>query len=172
VLREVFQHSYESIAEIAGKSEAACRQLMVRARASLDRARRAPPARGEVAQDVVTRFIHALLQGDEKELLGILAQDAILVGDGGGKVHSILNPVYGADRIARFFVSILRKNGSAREIYPAMVNSGPGMLTFRDGQLGSVASVSISDGRITAIYSVSNPDKIRPKHSGLAERTY
>jgi RNA polymerase sigma-70 factor, ECF subfamily len=172
VLREVFQHSYESIAEIAGKSEAACRQLMVRARAAMDRARQAPPVRGEVAQALVARFIHALLQGDEKELLGILAQDAVLVGDGGGKVHSILNPVNGADRIARFFVSILRKNGSAREIYPAVVNSGPGMLTFRDGQLVAVVSVSISDGRITAIYSVSNPDKIRPEHSGLAERTY
>jgi RNA polymerase sigma-70 factor (ECF subfamily) len=161
VLREVFQHSYRSIAEIAGKSEAACRQLMVRARAALDRAKQAPPARGMIEQSIVTRFIDALLRGDEEELLGILAQDAVLVGDGGGKVQSILNPVYGAGRITRFFMGILRKSDQAWEIHPATVNSGAGMLTFRDGQLQSVTSVSVEDGRITAIYSVSNPDKIR-----------
>jgi RNA polymerase sigma-70 factor (ECF subfamily) len=160
VLREVFQHSYQSIAEIAGKSEAACRQMMVRARGAIDRARQAPPVRGAVAQAVVTRFVNALLQGDEKELLGILAQDAVLIGDGGGKVPSILNPVYGADRIARFFMGILRKGDHAWDIQPGIVNSGAGVLTFRDGRLFSVTSVSIQDERITGIYSVSNPEKI------------
>ena len=161
VLREVFQHSYRSIAAIAGKSEAACRQLMVRARAALHRARHAPPARGAVAQEIVTRFIEAVLRGDESALLGILSRDAILIGDGGGKVPSVLNPIYGADRIVRFFAGILRKHPNSWDIRPAMVNSGAGVLTFLDGQLSSVVSVSIDDeGRIAAIYSVSNPDKI------------
>ena len=161
VLREVFEHSYQSIAEITGKSEAACRQLMVRARAALDRAKEAPPVPRAIADSIVTRFIDALAQGDEKALLGIIAQDAVLVGDGGGKVPSILNPLYGADHITRFFLGLLRKNGNVfEEVRPGTVNSGPGMLTFRDGQLVAVASVSIQDGRITAIYSVSNPDKI------------
>jgi RNA polymerase sigma-70 factor, ECF subfamily len=165
VLREIFEHSYQSIAEIAGKSEAACRQLMVRARAALDRARQAPPVHDppvheKIASSVVTRFIDALAQGDEKELLEIIAEDAVLVADGGGKVPSILNPVYGADRIARFFLGLQNKHGIVLEVRPATINSGPGMLTFRDGQLVSVASVSIQNDRITAIYSVSNPDKI------------
>jgi len=160
VLREVFEHSYQSIAEIAGKSEAACRQLMVRARAALDRAKQAPPVPGTIASSSVTRFIDALANGDEKELLGIIAQDAVLVGDGGGKVPSILNPVYGADRITRFFLGLLSKYGNVFEVRPATVNSSPGMLTFRDGQLVSVAGVSIQDDHITAIYSVNNPDKI------------
>ncbi|MDQ2777237.1 MAG: RNA polymerase sigma factor SigJ [Acidobacteriota bacterium] len=159
VLREVFEHPYQSIAEIAGKSEAACRQLMVRARAALDRAKQAPPVPGTIAESIVTRFINALATGDEKELLGIIAHDAVLVADGGGKVPSILNPVYGADRITRFFLG-LRKTNNVFEIRSAPVNSGPGMLTFRDGQLVSVVSVSIEDDRITAIYSVNNPDKI------------
>src|SRR5207249_3566489 len=114
-----------------------------------------------VAEAIVARFINALVHGDEKELLGILAQDAVLVGDGGGKVPSIFNPVYGADRIARFFIGIRKKD--AFEVHPAIVNSGPGMLTYRDGQLISVAYVSIRDGCISAIYSVSNPDKLHDK---------
>jgi RNA polymerase sigma-70 factor, ECF subfamily len=160
VLREVFEHSYQSIAELVGKSEAACRQLMVRARAALDGARQAPPVSTAIASSIVTRFIDALARGDEKELLGIIAQDAVLISDGGGKVPSTLKPVYGADRITRFFLGLLRKHGNVFDVRPATVNSGPGMLTYRDGQLVSVAYVSIQDDRITAIYSVNNPDKI------------
>jgi RNA polymerase sigma-70 factor (ECF subfamily) len=160
VLREVFEHSYQSIAEIVGKSEAACRQLMVRARAVMERSREVPLASRTVAASVVSRFIDALARGDEKALLGLLARDSVLVGDGGGKVPSIVNPLYGADHIARFFLGIWRKAGSF-DIRPATVNSGPGMLTYREGQLVSVASVSIEDGCIVAIYSVNNPDKIQ-----------
>jgi RNA polymerase sigma-70 factor, ECF subfamily len=160
VLREVFEYSYQSIAEIIGKSEAACRQLMVRARAALDRAPKTPPVPGTIASSLVARFIDALSQGNEKELLRLIAPDAVLVSDGGGKVPSTINPVYGADRITRFFLGIRRKHGNVLEVRPATVNSGPGMLAFRDGQLVSVAYVSIQDNRITAIYSVSNPDKI------------
>lgn len=159
VLREIFEYSYQSIAEIAGKSEAACRQAMVRARTALDRGKQAPPVGGKIASSIVTRFIDALAHGDEKELLGIIAQDAVLVADGGGKVPSILNPVYGADRITRFFLGLRSKYG-VFEVRPTTVNSGPGMLSFREGQLVSVASVSIENDRIIAIYSVNNPDKI------------
>jgi len=160
VLREVFQHSYQTIAGIAGKSEAACRQQMARARAALDRAGQSPPAQGDVAEAVVARFIQALSQGDEQQLLGILAPNAILVGDGGGKVQSVINPIYGADRIARFFMGIRKNQHHGLQVFPAEVNSGAGMLTYRDEKLISVASVSIEDGQITGIYSVGNPDKI------------
>lgn len=160
VLREVFEHPYQSIAETIGKSEAACRQLMVRARTALKRAQQTPAISRTLALSVVTRFIDALSQGNERELLRILAPDAVLIADGGGKVPSILKPVYGADRITRFFLGIRRKQGDVLEIRPATVNSGPGLLTFRDGQLVAVASVSVEADRIAAIYSVSNPDKI------------
>ena len=160
VLREVFQHPYQSIADIAGRSAGACRQLMVRARAALDRAKQTPPLSEKIAAPIVNRFIEALTHGDEKELLAILARDAVLIADGGGKVPSILNPLYGADRITRFFKGLLRKDGTVFELRPSTVNSGPGLLTFRSGQLISVTCVSIQDDRITAIYSVNNPDKI------------
>jgi RNA polymerase sigma-70 factor (ECF subfamily) len=155
VLREVFDHSYQSIAELVGKSEAASRQLMVRARAALDRAKLSPPAPTAIAASLVSRFIEALSHGEERELLEIIAPDAMLVGDGGGKVPSILKPMYGADRISHFFLALMRRPESVFEMRPATVNSAPGMLAIRDGQL-----VSVRDGRIAAIYAVNNPDKI------------
>lgn len=161
VLREVFEHSYERIAEITERSEAACRQLMVRARAALERSREHPPVSSTIANSVVSRFLLALSRGDERELLGVITDDAILVGDGGGKVASILNPVYGADRIIRFFFGVARKLGRAWEVRPAIVNSGPGLVTYIDEHLSSVTSLEFEGERISAIYSVSNPDKLR-----------
>jgi RNA polymerase sigma-70 factor (ECF subfamily) len=161
VLREVFDYAYSTIAGIIGKSEAACRQLMVRARATLDRSRDVPAAPQALASSVISRFIEALSQGDEAALLNILADDAVLVADGGGKVPSILNPLHGADHVSRFFVGLVRKLGNVLETRPAMVNGRPGMLTFNDGQLVSVASIDVKNGRICAIYSVNNPDKLR-----------
>jgi RNA polymerase sigma-70 factor (ECF subfamily) len=161
VLREVFDHSYGAIATILGKSEAACRQLMVRARTALDRNRHAPPSPDALASSLISRFIEALSHGDEAALLGILSDDAVLVADGGGKVPSILNPLRGADHVSRFFLGLLRKLGNVFETRPAMVNGRPGMLTSRDEQLISVTSIEVENGRIVAFYSVSNPDKLR-----------
>jgi RNA polymerase sigma-70 factor, ECF subfamily len=161
VLREVFEHSYERIAEIMDKSQAACRQLMLRARAALERSREHPPVPSKVADSVVSRFIAALAQGDENELLAVIAADAILVGDGGGKVPSVLKPIYGSDRIIRFFFGVSRKLGQGWEVQPAVVNSGPGLLTYIDTHLNSVTSLEFEGDRIRAMYSVSNPDKLR-----------
>jgi RNA polymerase sigma-70 factor, ECF subfamily len=161
VLREVFEHPYERIAEITDKSEAACRQLMVRARAALDRSRERPPVPSKVADSIASRFLHALAKGDERELLGVIAADAVLVGDGGGKVPSVLNPIYGSDRIIRFFFGVSKKLGQEWEVRPGIVNSGPGLLTYIGEQLSSVTSLDFEGDRIRAIYSVSNPDKLR-----------
>jgi RNA polymerase sigma-70 factor (ECF subfamily) len=161
VLREVFEHSYSAIAGVLGKSEAACRQLMVRARNALDRNREKPSSPPALAASLVSEFMQALSQGDEAALLNILSDDAVLVADGGGKVPSILNPLHGADRVSRFFFGLLRRFGNVFELRPATVNGRPGMLTFRDQQLVSVVSIDVENGRIDAIYAVSNPDKLR-----------
>ena len=161
VLREVFDYAYGAIAGILGKSEAACRQLMVRAHAALDRNRHVPPAPHALASSLISQLIEALSQGDEAALLSLLADDAVLIADGGGKAPSILNPLHGADHVSRFFLGLLRKFGDVFDRRPTMVNGCPGMLTFRDGQLVSVASIDVENGRIGAIYSVNNPDKLR-----------
>ena len=170
VLREVFENSYQSIADIVGKSQAACRQLMVRARAALNRAQLAPPASATLAAPLVERFIEALARGDEQALVALLAPDAVLVGDGGGKVPAALNPVFGADHVVRFFMGLLRNYPQPFQMRPALVNSAPGLLTFRDGHLVSVVSISIENDHIAGIYSVNNPDKISRQRSAAQTR--
>ena len=167
VLREVFEYPYQEIAAIVRKSEAACRQLMTRARAALERARSAAASSEAVDSSVVSRFIDAILREDAAEMLRILSPDAVMVADGGGKVKSILRPLHGADRITRFFLGVRRK-GAWEQVRPAVVNSGSGVLTFRDGELTGVAAVEIENGLIRAIYAIGNPEKIgvRPPHSG------
>jgi RNA polymerase sigma-70 factor (ECF subfamily) len=159
ILREVFEHSYRAISEIMGNSEAACRQLMVRARAALGRDREPQRVPQAVASTLVNRFIEALAQGDERELLAVVAPEAVLVGDGGGKAPSVLNPVYGAERILRFYLGIRNKHGALTNV-AAVVNGGPGMLSYRDGRLVSVVSLEVEEGRIVGIYAVSNPEKL------------
>lgn len=163
VLREVFDYAYSAIAGIIGKSEAACRQLMARAHAALDRSRDIPPASEAIASSLISRFIEALSQGDEAALLSILSEGAVLIADGGGKAPSVVNPLHGPDRISRFFLGLFRKFGDVFERRLAIVNGYPGLLTFRDGELVGVATIDVKDGRISAIYSVNNPDKLRAR---------
>lgn len=167
VLRNVFEYSYKEIADMTAKSEGACRQLMVRARAALGTDRPLPPLQPAAMSPVVNRFIEAIAQGDEKDLLQLLSKDAVLIADGGGKVPSIVKPVHGADRIVRFFMGVQRKLGMPFDARPAIVNSGPGLLTYQAGQLASVTSLSVRGGQIVTIYSVSNPDKIQFRRTSV-----
>jgi hypothetical protein len=112
------------------------------------------------AKDTVEEALLRLEQSDPASIQNVEAWlTTVVTRLSIDKLHSALRPVYGADCITRFFLGLLRKHGKVFDVRPATVNSGPGMLTFRDG-LVSVAYVSIQDDRITAIYSVNNPDKI------------
>lgn len=162
VLREVFERPYREIARAIDKSEAACRQLMVRARNAISRGKADGNRHGSKADEaVVQRFIEALARGDENEVLGLLADDVVLVADGGGKVPSVLNPIRGAERLLRFYFGIWRKAAGTLSFRTALVNSGTGLLSYRDGVLASVGEVVLENGKVKAIYSVGNPDKLR-----------
>ncbi|HYP14383.1 MAG TPA: RNA polymerase sigma factor SigJ, partial [Bryobacteraceae bacterium] len=157
VLREAFDRSHEEIGTILGKSAAACRQLLSRARKQLRQER--ADRLGPVPRNVVQQCIDALMQGDEERLLGLLANDAILYGDGGGRVPSVLNPIYGAERIVRFFFGLLRKFPNHYRASLTTVNSKPAMLIL-SGDRRSVMAMSFEGGRITALHLVSNPEKL------------
>ncbi len=161
VLREVFEHGYRDIAAMLGKSEAACRQMMTRARARLGPRESQAPDKSAAASSLVERFIGALAAGDEQALLDLLAPDAVLYGDGGGKSPSVLNPVFGAERIVRFFFGLERKYPGRFLREPITINAEPGLLTFSDGSPASVTALVWQDGRITVLRTVSNPDKLR-----------
>ncbi|NUT63156.1 RNA polymerase sigma factor SigJ [Herbaspirillum sp. C9C3] len=171
LLREVFDNDYPDIAAILQKSEANCRQLVHRARERLARQEADGITRTSVraASSPVTRETHALLlekfmqavqSGQREAMLGLLAEDARLIGDGGDKVASFPHPLAGGERISWLYYANVRRFAQRIVYRAAWINGSPGLLRYVDGALES-AQVLESDGlRIHAIYVVRNPDKL------------
>ncbi|WIX98753.1 RNA polymerase sigma-70 factor [Amycolatopsis mongoliensis] len=166
VLREVFDVGYDEIAEAVGKSPAAVRQIAHRARSHV--AARRP--RGDVSpatsRDALEAFQHAVETGDLRHLLDILAPDVVFLGDGGGVVQAVLEPVTGAADVARLLAAGLG-NFADGTLAAAQVNGYPALLLRRDGEVDTVLAVRIDDGLVTGLYAVRNPEKL----SRLEEET-
>jgi RNA polymerase sigma-70 factor, ECF subfamily len=162
LLHDVFDMPFEEIAEALGRDAAACRQLATRARIHVRAARpRFAPSAGEGAR-LADAFRRAVRSGDVGAMKQLLAEDAVLLTDGGGKRIAALNPIHGADKIARFFAGIVGKAAKldAWRTKPVRINGLPGFLYAEpDGTL-QTAAFDIDDGRITAIYVVVNPEKL------------
>lgn len=162
VLREVFGYDYPQIATIVDKSEANCRQIFARARRQIDERRpRFEPSR-ERREELARRFFVATETGDLSGLEQLLAEDVVFYGDGGGKAAAIREPVSGGLKVARFMLGIARQLKSYGGRFEfAEINGQPGArLVDADGRLGAVLSLTIVDGRVTAVHNVLNPDKL------------
>jgi RNA polymerase sigma-70 factor (ECF subfamily) len=168
LLHDVFEQDYPAVATALDKSEQACRQLVSRARKSLNvkdeegtksRPRfQADPAR---AEELATAFITAARVGDNKRLMAMLAEDAELWSDGGGKAIAALNVIHGADRIARFFAGIRLKQDPSLQLRYHPVNGRPGIVGFIGPRIDfALALEPAESGRIGAVYIVRNPDKL------------
>lgn len=157
VLRQVFDLDYEEIGRAVGKSAIACRQLVSRAGRRIE----AEPPLQQPELTATRDFVAALASGDQAGLIRLLTKDAVLLSDGGGKAIAALNPIEGADRVARFLFGIQRKFHDRLSIEPARVNGGPGLVFRRDGALHSVFAFAVADGRIARVYVIRNPDKLR-----------
>lgn len=162
VLREVFGFSFPEVASAVGRSEAACRQLALRARRHMDEGRPRFKADRREREELAARFFDALRDGDVDGLRDLLAADVQVIGDGGGKAPQ-WKPMVGPERVARALASsvppVLRIGGLL-ELHE--VNGQPGAI-FRDGD-GKVLvtmALDVLDGRIQTIRSVINPDKLR-----------
>lgn len=161
LLREVFEYPYDEVARIIDKSEPNCRQMVRRAHQhTLERRHRFHPSQAEV-QVFVDRFLRAAQQGDMDGLIEMLEEDVTLWSDGGGKTAAALNPIYGADKVARFFIGIISKMPPNTVSKAARVNGQPGLLTYIDGQPYSVMVAEMQDGKVAAIRVVVNPEKLR-----------
>ncbi|MCA8032238.1 RNA polymerase sigma-70 factor [Burkholderia arboris] len=161
LLREVFDADYDEIADAIGKSEAACRQLVSRAKAQLrddDRPRHVVPR--ETHRQLLQSFSHALAQGDFPSIQALLAEDAMLIGDGGGKVQSFPKPLVGGRRIAQLFYATWLRCGSGVEMRPVVLNGEWAMLRFIAGQLEAAMSFETDGARIGRILVQRNPDKL------------
>jgi RNA polymerase sigma-70 factor (ECF subfamily) len=159
VLREVFETPYDEIAEAVGKTPAAVRQIAHRAREHV--AARRPRARVSLAEQevVVELFLAAVRGGDVQGLLDVLAPDVVLVPDGGGVVAAARRPIEGADRVGALLGSLARLAGDF-EAMPMRLNGGPAARIDLNGELDTVASLVVEDGRITRIYAIRNPHKL------------
>lgn len=159
VLREAFDYDYAEIADIVGKSEAACRQILVRAHRHMVSGRPRFTDR-QANERIAMSFLSALAMGDLGQIERLLAEDAVYYSDGGGKVAAARNPIYGADRITRFLCGVMSKLPAGLERRPAYINGEPGVLLLIDGQLYGTMVVECADGRVRAVHSVRNPDKL------------
>jgi RNA polymerase sigma-70 factor (ECF subfamily) len=160
LLREVFDYEYAEVAAILGKSEAACRQLVSRAREHVAARRPRYGASAERRAELTGRFVAACETGDMQGLLDILAEDITLYSDGGGKVRAATRPVFGADRVARFLLGILKKAPEGLEMRHTEINGEPGFVTSFDGRTIAAMTLHVVDDRIEGIYIVNNPDKL------------
>ena len=165
VLREVFGFPYSDIGAALGKTEAAVRQLAHRAREHVQARRPRFDVNHDQHRTVTRRFLAAAAGGDIDGLMAVLAPDVALLSDGGGKARAALRPVAGADKVARFIASISGNPFQGRPISSltfeaAEVNGGPGTLVTADGQVVAVMTLTVADGRITAIQLNLNPEKL------------
>lgn len=170
LLREVFEYDYPEIGRIIDKNEANCRQMVRRAREHVAAGKSRFEANPVHSEKLVQQFLQTCRQGDTDGLLALLTDDIVLYSDGGGKVPAAPKPIAGSDRVARFLIGVSKIATSSLETRFAMVNSAPGILFFRDGQLSQTTSLEIVNGRIRALYIVRNPDKL--KHLAREQRFF
>ena len=160
LLHDIFDMDYADVAKTLERSEAACRQLASRAREHVREARPQVAPADEHTDHIVTAFLTAAATGDVAGLASLLAEDAVLYTDGGGKRRAALNPIYGRDKIARFFIGVRDKNPPPTNLTPARINGLPGYVYYIDGEPETIA-FEIRDGAIAEIYGVRNPDKLK-----------
>jgi RNA polymerase sigma-70 factor, ECF subfamily len=167
LLHDVFDTPFADIAAMLDRSEASCRQLATRARRAVRDNRPAPAATPDSHARLVTAFSDAVASGNVRQLAELLRADAVALTDGGGRKFAALNPIVGADKVARFFIGIAGKTADQHvRIEPAVINGAVGALLYLDGELDLTLSMAIDGERIAAIYVVRNPDKLRHLPSG------
>ena len=160
ILHDVFRYPFTEVAEIVGRTPAACRQLASSARRRL-RASQAPATPTAQQVDIVRRFKEAREAKDIDALLGLLDPDATAIADGGGLVSAVLRPIVGGEQIAQMAVDV---TGTAPNlmILERTVNGQPGLVAQQDGVTVMVMAFDVAGERIKHIGAVRNPEKLRP----------
>lgn len=161
LLHDVFDVGYDGIAAVLDRSEAACRQVVHRARERVRGDRKRFEATESAKAELLQRFMTAIDARDEAALLQLFAPDAIWTADGGGKAAAGLNPIVGAHRIARLSIGLREKFWSHdRTMKIAAINGETGLCILDGDRLIAVMSIATDGERIHAVYAVVNPDKL------------
>ncbi|WP_327121883.1 RNA polymerase sigma factor SigJ [Streptomyces sp. NBC_01341] len=159
VLHDVFRYPFAEIALVLGRTPPACKQLAAsaRKRVGVPRAQEAATRRADVVRSVRKAW-EAM---DIAALVGLLDPAAVMTADGGGTVGAVLRPVVGGTRIAQYMAGIAGK-APGLQLLERSVNGAPGLVALHGGAVMTVASFDVSDGRVTRIWAVRNPEKLRP----------
>ncbi|MFG2894641.1 RNA polymerase sigma-70 factor [Streptomyces sp. NPDC048248] len=160
VLREAFGYPYGEIATVLDRGEAAVRQLAARARRHVEEGRPRFEVNPERQRELTERFLAAAAGEDLKGLLRLLATDARLVGDSGGKAKAPLRIIRSADKVARFLVGVAGRPTPGMEFSILELNGGAALLAHYGGVPDTVIQLDVVDGRVTTVYIVRNPDKL------------
>ena len=160
ILHDVFRYPFGEVAEIVGRTSAACRQLASSARRRIG-ASQAPGTPTAQRAALVRDFKQAWEAKDIDALIGLLDPDAMAIGDGGGLVAAELRPIEGGEQIARAVIEIAGRAPSLT-ILERTVNGQPGLVAQQDGITVTVIAFDIAGGRIKHIWAVRNPEKLRP----------
>lgn len=162
LLREIFGCGYGEVAASLEKNEAACRQLVSRAKERLAQPQPRFQADPAEQQRLMGAFLGAIAGADYAGLVEVLAQDVVLHADHGGKALSVRRNIYSADRVARLFLGLQKKARlTLSDLRPAMVNGALGLVIHENGQPSTAMHFDYQEGRIATIYQVRNPDKLK-----------
>ncbi|HEY7431221.1 MAG TPA: RNA polymerase sigma factor SigJ [Streptosporangiaceae bacterium] len=160
ILHDVFRYSFAEVAEVVGRTPAACRQLASSARRRID-ASRAPASPTAQQAGIVRSFKQAWQAKDIKALIGLLDPDATAIADGGGLALTFLLPIEGGEQIARAWIEIANNARRNMTLLERTVNGQPGLVAQQDGVTVTVFAFEVADDRIKHIWVVRNPDKLR-----------
>jgi RNA polymerase sigma-70 factor (ECF subfamily) len=163
LLHDVFEEDYAAVAETLDRSEPAVRQLAARARTHVRDARPRFSVSRERALELAQAFVVASTKDDPKALAALLAEDAILISDGGGKRKAALRVMVGRDDVMKLLEGLKWRGGglgSIEQATPVWINGAPGVVMhFPDGP-ATLAVEPDASGLVAAIYLVRNPDKL------------
>lgn len=163
LLHDVLGESFEEIAETIGRDPAACRQLASRARTHVSAARPRFSLPKERGLQIAAAFFAASRSGDMQELRSLLAADVTVYSDGGGKIPAAMRPIVGFDAVMQLWTSLLTlfAKQMSRMVRYGLINGLPGFVTIEQDDVLQTTALQIEDGKITAIYVMRNPDKLR-----------
>ncbi|MGN7359225.1 RNA polymerase sigma factor SigJ [Paenibacillus sp. SAF-054] len=165
LLREVFEYDYEQVADMTGKTAANCRKILSRAKLQLkDSERPSSPIAEAQRKALVERFADAFLHYDTEALLGLLAEDAVLISDGGGAVRTTIRPIFSRERLLRLLTSPKAyRDLRTWKVQMADMNGEAGLVYILDGEIQAVCCFRLTtDGkRLQHVYMIKNPAKLR-----------
>jgi RNA polymerase sigma-70 factor (ECF subfamily) len=160
LLHEVFESGYDEIAQTLGKSEAACRQLVSRARKRVRDERPRVKVSEAARTSLLNRFVTAIKTQDKAALMSVLSAEAAWLADGGGKARAALKPVVGAEHVARFALGIFGRHLEHAQFRLITVNDEAGLALYGQGRLLSVISIRTDGARILDVFCTLNPEKL------------